>query len=1157
MDRNAFVIPTSADDFEAADRKRLDTFSFGSVPPRAANRRSAPLLSNHARSHSRKDSSVSSIPTTVSLPQISSIDSPPTSPGITSTKRNSHHRRRSSVSTRHESAELMGVTLPHIPLSLSEDNINLGDKDSVRRRALWALEGKTDVGTYAKVEIPELGSDEAKKPFDFPSKPSFPPGIGAGFGAGLNNMGSKRDSVGKLAPSTSNTEQLGTLIEEEEEEEDTSILDVTVTSSPVEESPASVVDAVATSVPPAPVRHRPASLNLRPLSLVAGTMDLPTPSPSPNAAVSRPGLRALTLTSSPVPDSGNHPPSDATGQTDPLWKRRSAVFMPSSAPPAPTPRAAPSAIQVPPPVAPSASRRTSFSYRSVDIPVHGLPTPEMTPVTDRRLSAASTDSDSSRHSSRGSRALSVSEQHFLFQAHQTLVQRISDLERALSARPRSRPQSCASDASSQSEPVSDEMLQLVVDLKAERDELKKDVDGWRNRVADSEKQMTLLFRRVENERREAWVARERASLMEAEKRSTEKNLLEKTVWGEEGWQKLQIAQEELKAVRQECDTLRMEAKQAAADREQIAQLKALLDMETRKREELEKDLEALLATPTPRAFEIHSKPMSGASRTMIFAKRGGLGFRSIDSVSSFTDVDSVGSVDHNKMNLKVVEEEDEEDSRDETMSECSTEDNGLTGYEDEEDNDQYAFHDSSSSSSLGSLNDFSSAATDGANDSADSVPPLSISRSSTASPAPVSTPPQQASHNRHKSLSRGWTFPQDNGSYDAPMAPVAEVDRFFNCLEDIDNSPPLASLESGKTLFSQALAGDDDELPPFVLPSGFGVEVQSPELESKTVLDVVQEEEEEDEGFNSGPDDEFVGQEVEGGIIFTFNPPPSFSDEPEIAQTPELLYDSSMSTPDSSFSEENSRSSSSTGSSPHISPSSIPRLAGSKKPLLPSFLPITSTPVKSSRAPESFQTPPAISGPLKRGTSPNEMRRSASPATPSKLPQPSFIRQPRRADAVKSTSPNPAPGKSPSSPKLFSSILDDTVSSQPSHASPEMSGSTGGSSPEPALCTPPSLTSMSPTLPSRISIQNLANLNPFSSLASWSSLSFKSPPSSSPSQNMPKAASVSQPPPSRFISREAQLEKLRLRLATEEENRHHGCFESSAIRNTKDFVMHL
>ncbi|TCD70465.1 hypothetical protein EIP91_003226 [Steccherinum ochraceum] len=1041
MDRNVLALNTPSDDFDATDKKRLDSFRLGGAAPRTLNRRSAPIL--HARSHSRNHSSVSSIPSAISLPHVppsSMNDSPPTSPNaLSSSKRNSHHRRRSSVSTRHESAELMGFTLPTVPISLSDDNINLGDKDSIRRRALLTLEGKTDVGSFARVEIPELGPSEIKKSFDFPSKPSFPPGTGASFGNGLSTMTSKRDSIGKFAPSTSSKEQLGTLMEEEEEEEDeNTVLDMTVTSSPVDELPVASVEVAATSLPSAPFRPRPASLNLRPLSLVSAVSlqtELPTPSPSPSSAVPRAGLRSLTLGASSHPDAAKSFLADASPTPDPLWKRRSAVFIPSSAPAA-TPRLTSlntTGIQVPPPIAPAVSRRSSISYYSSgsppDVPSHGLPTPEMTPVSDRRQSAASTDSSGSRHSSRGSRPLSISEQHFLFQAHQTLVQRISDLERALSARPRSRPQSCASDASSQSEVVSDEMLQLIADLKAERDELKKDVDGWRNRIADSEKQMSLLFRRIENERREAWVARERVGLMEVEKRAVEKTLEEKMVWGEEGWQKFRVAQDSLDKAQEECKVLRAEAQDAASAREEILKLKTLLDAETRKREELEKDMEGLLATPTPRAFEIAHKPSTAASRTMMFAKRGGLGFRSIDSVGSFTDVESEGSVDFNpKMLLKAVAEEDEGDSRDETMSEGSAEENGLASYEDEEDIDHYAFHDSSSASSMGSVNEFSLNASASAEHS-DAVPSLSTSQSSTPSPARPASPQLPAAHDRHRSLSRAWTFPQEGVSAATPVEQAVEVDRFFNCLEDLDDSPPMASLESGKTLFSKALADDDDELPPFVLPSGFGIEVFSPEIESKSVLDVVvEEDEEEDEAPTSDADDDFVGEEVEGGIIFTFNPPPSFSEPEPPTETPDLSHDT-VSTPDSSFTEDCNRSfSSSLSASSIASPSSIPRLVSTRKSMLPTVFPMSSTPIKSSWSMDSFQTPPpASSTPIKRGGSPAEVRRSASPATPSKLPQPSFIPQPRRANPAKA-----APTRATTSPKQRPSSMIPSLRSPPS-----------------------------------------------------------------------------------------------------------------------------
>lgn len=77
---------------------------------------------------------------------------------------NSHHRRRSSVSTRRESADLMGVTVPDLSSAKLEDNINLGDKDSIRRRALLALEGKTDLA-FAAVEIPDLAPDNVALSF--------------------------------------------------------------------------------------------------------------------------------------------------------------------------------------------------------------------------------------------------------------------------------------------------------------------------------------------------------------------------------------------------------------------------------------------------------------------------------------------------------------------------------------------------------------------------------------------------------------------------------------------------------------------------------------------------------------------------------------------------------------------------------------------------------------------------------------------------------------------------------------------------------------------------------------------------------------------------------------------------------------------------------
>ena len=50
----------------------------------------------------------------------------------------------------------MSVSVANLPLSVSDDNINLGEMDSVRRRALWVLEGKPDLNTFPKLKSPTL-----------------------------------------------------------------------------------------------------------------------------------------------------------------------------------------------------------------------------------------------------------------------------------------------------------------------------------------------------------------------------------------------------------------------------------------------------------------------------------------------------------------------------------------------------------------------------------------------------------------------------------------------------------------------------------------------------------------------------------------------------------------------------------------------------------------------------------------------------------------------------------------------------------------------------------------------------------------------------------------------------------------------------------------
>ncbi|KAI0721962.1 hypothetical protein C8T65DRAFT_774974 [Cerioporus squamosus] len=994
-----------------AERMRMNAFSFGKPVSPVGTTHPAPP--RHSRSHSR-NSSVSvpiSLPTPVST---SMNDSPPHSPtrsSIGGAKRNSHHRRRSSVSTRRESADLMGVSLPSIPLSSSEDNINLGDKDSIRRRALMALEGR-DAGGSFSVEIPEL--DAPKRSFDFPSKPSFPPGMGAGFSGGL--MGSKRDSVAKYMASSPSVE-LGTLVEEEEEEEE----ETKAVTSPVQESPVTPPATITVMSPsPAPARPRPATLNLRPLSLTLSSPvqvpdgELPTPSLTPSP---RPGLKSLTLTSSQSANSGfssnmaNKPPSQF-GRRPSL----NLVMENSVAPPQP-------------------NRRSSISYvtnaEGQTMSVYGLPTPEMTPTSssiDRRRSTSVSSSSSMDLNQLGmqrGRPLSMSEQHFLFQAHETLVQRITDLERALSRQPRSRPVSCASDTSSSApSEISDEMLQLIADLKAERDELKKDVDGWRTRVADLQRQIDLHAKRVEAERRDAWVARQRVGLLEVEKASLEKTVAEKTAQADDAQARCDSANQDLQASQEELARLNAEVERMRGVEDEVALLRAELLQERRKREDMERELEHAGLLDTPRPFNATVRP-APIARAAIHAKSRGLGFRSMDSESSFTDVESVD--DNHYPELKAVEEVDEDTDM------TDDEDDALAGYEDEEEgDDDFQFTTSSSYESM-------------------------MDRSPSASPSPLPSP-SEPTHARHNSLSKAWSFPSGPAPVPAVTRQHEEIDRFFGCLEDVDNSPPmdskLHSVESGKNLFAQALADYEDDLPPFVLPSDVGEIVVSPEMvsPSRTLDIVVEEEEEEEEGEEEeeeevqdnddsydNDDEEFVGEVDEGGIKFTFNPPPSyFMDSDADTSTPDLTT-TSTSTPDSVnksgpvFEPIDKDEDDCSFTFPQLkaqrsnpSPSGIPRLRSPSPSTSTPPKIVSPLPLRIVTSPASFSTPP----PKRAATAPTFIPQPRV-SSPSSSKVASFIPQPQRASTISRPSAipvmtPPASSRLPYNPRFSSMCVSDS-----------------------------------------------------------------------------------------------------------------------------------
>ncbi|CDO74136.1 hypothetical protein BN946_scf185043.g186 [Trametes cinnabarina] len=787
-------------------------------------------------------------------------------------------------------------------------------------------------------------------------------------------------------------------------------------------------------------------------------------------------------------------------------------------------------------------------------------TPTSSTIDRRRSTSISSNGSIDVDQLRG-RPLSVTEQHFLFQAHQTLVQRITDLERALKrSGPRSRPASCASDVSSSSSEPSDEMLQLIADLKAERDELKKDVDGWRTRVADMERQIDVHAKRLEIERRDAWVARQRLGLLEVEKSALEKTLADKTAHAEEAQAKCDAAQQDFRQAQDEITRLKAEVERLRSAEEEASRLRAELAQEKKKREELERELEQAGLLDTPRPFSsITNSAANALSRTMMYAKSRGLGFRSIDS--DYTDVESVD--ENREPELKAVEEVDE-DAHDNMYDDDDDEDDALAGYEDEDENDEYAFP---TSSSYGSVADYSRSSTprlsgDSA-DSTSSAPALTNSRSPTVSPSPLPSPAEPlAAHARHASLSKAWSFPASTGGVAIAQRQPEEIDRFFGCLEDVDSSPPidskLRSVESGKNLFSQALVEHEDDLPPFVLPADVGEVISSPKIEvevSQHTLDVVleeEEEEEEEEANHGDTGEEFVGEEDEGGIKFVFDPPPSdyCPDFDADTSTPDLTM---ASTPDSvtNFTFPQLKCQRSTPL-----PSAIPRLR-SPSPSKPSLPPaVASTPVKvGSQLPlsrlsssASFSTPPPKRPSAAAPTFIPQPRHSVpqSPSPPSSGKVASFIPQPKRA----SNSPRPSaiPVMSPPisstlpSSTQFASRSATTVTSHPPPSAAVMKApavpphSTTSDSPNlpssqvSSTTTSPSL--MSPTL-ARLSFQKLTNYIPVPSLL-WSPRSgggcFDASPSdssvsSSGSPDHASAVAKAEPPRERtFVPKEKQLE---------------------------------
>ncbi|KAF9246888.1 hypothetical protein BU15DRAFT_69745 [Melanogaster broomeanus] len=822
---STFDVSSNVQDSDIAAKQRFESFKMGGDPP-AHNLHNLSKHS-HGRSHSRNNSVSSISRPSTSPPSISSSFDLPSSNSHASlnapSKRpNSHHRRRSSVSTRRESAELMGVSLPDLPSAHSDDNINLGDKDSIRRRALWALEGKPDL-PFSKVEIPDIMSPDMTKSFEFPTKPPFPPGSSSS-GHGISNLMGKRDSFGKmLASASASKDQLGTLVEEEEEEEED--------SQPLEEAvdrPKQVSQAAK-----APSRPRPASLNLRPLSLVRGCVvssaagSLPTPTHTPGPRPN--GLRPLALTSSSDAFSTNV--SNVTPNNSSFTTRQAVVT-------------------------PSSSNRSSCSFGDDSPFSYDFGTKRRSSISYKR-SIGSTPRDMAVLPS----PENDTDRKPVFRSHNVLLARITELERTLRNRSsRSRPESYASEVSATSSEPSDEMLQLISDLKAERDELKRDVDGWRQRVVNVDKQADMLAKRIEAERMDAWVARSRLGLLEVEKAGLEKNIQEKASALDQSMAKNAAFARERDGMQNEIMKLNARLKDADAAVDECMHLRAALEQERARRQELEKLLDDAGLLNTPALHHATHAPGNKPPfpvRPMTTHPHA-FGFQSIDSESSTTDVESVDdSFTKAELTLDTVAEEDGELFQEE-------DEDGLAGYEDEEDSD-LSFS-SPGNSSIGSGEEL---------DMQSNILPAADQAVNPLNASPV---PKKLTHASRSSISKTWTFPR--GKAAPPVQQADEVDRFFGCLDDVD-SLPLSSEEVRKAMFSSAFASSvDDEMPPFFLPSDVGVVVESSSSRSLDIVPEEGEEEEEEEEEEEGGDDaddedeELVGEQVDGGIRFTFQTPP-------------------------------------------------------------------------------------------------------------------------------------------------------------------------------------------------------------------------------------------------------------------------------------------
>ncbi|KAH7343386.1 hypothetical protein B0J17DRAFT_713568 [Rhizoctonia solani] len=104
---------------------------------------------------------------------------------------------------------------------------------------------------------------------------------------------------------------------------------------------------------------------------------------------------------------------------------------------------------------------------------------------------------------------------FLHKNQEVLISRIDQLEKALATSRRASMQSNMSYSSTASS-IAEEQINLIAELKGERNALLEDVAGWRTRVEDLERQAALYLNKIDSERAETKLARERVQELEKE-----------------------------------------------------------------------------------------------------------------------------------------------------------------------------------------------------------------------------------------------------------------------------------------------------------------------------------------------------------------------------------------------------------------------------------------------------------------------------------------------------------------------------------------------------------------------------------------------------------------------------------------------------------------